>query len=252
MSPSSYNQRQGDAGAALGAALYAYHMVLGRPRMPAMGHAQWGDEQLDAEVSSFLDSNGIPYEHFEDEDKLISRVVNELETGKVVGWHHGRFEWGPRALGNRSILTDPRQADMKDIVNVKIKFREPYRPFAPSVLANRVHEFFELDNAQTSYPARFMLLVVPALDRSIQDIPAVIHVDGSSRLQAVHEESVPRYYHLIKAFESATGIPLLLNTSFNLKGEPIVSTPEDSFRTFQRSGLDTLVMENFVVSKDTA
>ena len=240
----------GDAGASLGAALYAYHMLLGNSRRLVMEHAQWGDEQLEGEVSYFLNSQGLAHEYIDDEAKLIGRVVDDLERGKVVAWHQGRFEWGPRALGNRSILADPRRADMKDIVNVKIKFREPYRPFAPSILADKAQQYFDLTSTEDNYPARFMLLVAPALEESLDRIPAVIHVDGSSRPQVVHEDTAPRYYRLIKAFEVATGFPLLLNTSFNLKGEPIVSTPDDAVRTFQRSGLDTLVMENFLVSKE--
>ena len=241
----------GDAGAALGAALYAYHMVLGRPRGLVMEHAQWGDEQTESEVSSFLNSQGMAYEYIEDEERLFDRVVSDLEQGKVIGWHQGRFEWGPRALGNRSILADPRRPEMKDIVNVKIKFREPYRPFAPSVLADRAHNYFDVGDMEDSYPARFMLQVVPALEKAHETIPAVVHVDGTSRLQAVHKDSLPRYYRLIESFEAATGCPVLLNTSFNLRGEPIVSTPEDAARTFLASGLDTLVVDNFVVSKDS-
>jgi carbamoyltransferase len=241
----------GDAGAALGAALYAYHMLFGYPRNLIMDHVQWGAEQPEAVVSSFLDAQGIHYEYVDDEERLIDRVVDDLDRGKVVGWHQGRFEWGPRALGNRSILADPRRWEMKDIVNVKIKFREPYRPFAPSVLAGRVQEYFAVQGADGSYPERFMLAVTPALDNSCDRIPAVVHVDGTSRLQVVHEQTTPRYYRLIKAFEAATGCPVVLNTSFNLKGEPIVSTAEDSLRTFHRSGLDTLVIENFLVSKES-
>lgn len=239
----------GDAGAALGAALYVYHMVLGQPRKLVMEHAQWGDEQTESEVFSFLNAQGMAYEYFEEEDKLFSRVVRDLEQGKVVGWHQGRFEWGPRALGNRSILADPRRAEMKDIVNVKIKFREPYRPFAPSILVDRAEEYFDVMGIGESYPARFMLQVVPALEKARITVPAVVHVDGSSRLQVVHQDAVPRYYRLIKAFESVTGCPVLLNTSFNLRGEPIVSTPEDAMRTFQRSGMDTLVVEKFLLGK---
>ena len=176
-------------------------------------------------------------------------MVDGLDSGQVVGWHQGRFEWGPRALGNRSIIADPRRADMKDVVNTKIKFREPYRPFAPSVLSERIPEYFDVGKQEVGYPARFMLQVVPALQRSHEQIPAVVHVDGTSRLQAVHEDATPKYYRLIKAFESATGCPVILNTSFNLRGEPIVSTPEDALRTFNRSGLDMLVIENFLVEK---
>ena len=239
----------GDGGGAIGAALYAYHMVLGKPRKFIMGHAYWGEEHNAVKIERFLKENNIRYQRLDDEEKLIERVVDRLEEGKVVGWFQGRFEWGPRALGNRSILADPRRADMKDTVNVKIKFREPFRPFAPSVLAERVEEYFMLPEATRHYPARFMLYVVDVREEKRDIIPAVTHVDGTGRLQTVQKELNPRYYKLIETFGQATGVPVLLNTSFNLKGEPIVNTPHEAFHTFSQSGMDTLVLGDYVIEK---
>ena len=180
---------------------------------------------------------------------MIEQVVDYLQDGKVVGWSQGRFEWGPRALGHRSILADPRRAEMKDLVNVKIKFREPFRPFAPSVLAERVEEYFALPNAMMHYPGRFMLYVVDVKQDKRDVIPAITHVDGTGRLQTVRKEQSPKYYRLIERFGQATGVPVVLNTSFNLKGEPIVNTPQEAFHTFTQSGMDILVLGDYVIEK---
>lgn len=239
----------GDGGGAIGAALYAYHTVLGKPRQFVMEHAYWGQSHCAGDTEFFLRKNGIPYERFEQEEKLIERVVDNLQGGKVIGWSQGKFEWGPRALGSRSILADPRRAEMKDIVNVKIKFREPFRPFAPSVLAEKAEDYFVLPDAAQHYPARFMLYVVDVKENKREAIPAITHVDGTGRLQTVRKEFNPRYYRLIETFGQATGVPLVLNTSFNLKGEPIVNTPQEAFNTFSRSGMDTLVLGNYVIEK---
>ena len=239
----------GDGGGSVGAALYGYHTVLGKPRKFVMEHAYWGEENSPYQIEGFLKESGIPYERLEDEEKLIERVVDNLQNGKVIGWSQGRFEWGPRALGNRSIIADPRRSDMKDIVNVKIKFREPFRPFAPSVLAERAQEYFELVNAAKHYPARFMLYVVDVKATKRDAIPAITHVDGTGRLQTVRKEYNPRYYRLIETFGQATGVPIVLNTSFNLKGEPIVNTPGEAFNTFSKSGMDTLVLGDYVIDK---
>lgn len=237
----------GDGGGALGAALWAYHSLLGKPRTFRMEHACWGQAYSDAEVRAFLEEAGIPYTYLEDEEALIARVVDAIVDGQVVGWFQGRFEWGPRALGNRSILADPRRADMKEIVNTKIKFREPYRPFAPSILAERAEEYFDLPGAAEVLPARFMLLVAPVREDKREVIPAVTHVDGSGRPQTVVAAQSPRYHRLISRFEEATGVPALLNTSFNLRGEPIVTTPANAYNTFAASGMDLLVMNHHLV-----
>jgi carbamoyltransferase len=197
-------------------------------------------------VRAALERRGIRYSHFDDEGKLLDATVDDIAAGRVIGWYQGRFEWGPRALGNRSILADPRRAEMKDIVNTKIKFREPYRPFAPSVLASEAERFFDLANSLRQDAARFMLLVVPVKN---DRVPAVTHVDNSARLQTVFREGNVRYYELIRRFGEATGVPVVLNTSFNLKGEPIVTTPDNALNTFFASEMDTLVLGNHIVHK---
>jgi carbamoyltransferase len=239
----------GDGGGAVGAALYAHHMVLGRPRQFVMRHAYWGQEYSPGETAAFLRSQSIRHEVLDHPDDLLARVVGHLEAGKVVGWFQGRFEWGPRALGNRSILADPRNPAMKDIVNTKIKFREPFRPFAPSVSMSRASEFFDLPEPGRHLPARFMLYVVPVARGKDAVLPAITHVDGSARLQTVDPEVSPLYHDLIEAFGTATGVPVILNTSFNLKGEPIVSSPAEAFSTFSRCGMDVLVLGNHIVEK---
>ena len=241
----------GDGGGALGAALWAYNTLLGQPRRFVLEHAFWGQSYSDSEVESFLRSEGIRYERLE-EDRLLDRTVEGLQAGEVIGWYQDRFEWGPRALGHRSILADPRREDMKDVVNTKIKFREPYRPFAPAVLSGQVHEYFDtagVRDLEGQYPGRFMLLVFDVKPSKRDVIPAVTHVDGTGRLQTVVREGNSRYHDLIARFGEATGVPVLLNTSFNLRGEPIVSTPQQAYSTFSRSGMDRLVLGNYVVTK---
>ena len=240
----------GDGGGALGAALYVYHCALGNPRKFLMRHAYWGQEFAQGEINDFARRCGMRYETHPHEDALFDAVVEELKAGHVVGWFQGRFEWGPRALGSRSIIADPRRTDMKEIVNIKIKFREPFRPFAPSVLAESAERFFDLPDAPKHYPARFMLYVVDVKEGQADVLPAITHVDGTARLQTVHRSESPLYYGLIERFGQATGVPVILNTSFNLKGEPIVTTPANAFSTFSRSGMDTLVLGNCVIRKD--
>ena len=240
----------GDGGGAIGAALYAYHTLLGQPRIFVMEHAYWGQEFTDSEVAKFVQANGLRAGEMSNEDTLCERVVDSLCQGKVVGWMQGRFEFGPRALGNRSILADPRRAEMKDIVNRKIKFREPFRPFAPSVLAEATPTFFQMPNSVEQPSTKFMLLVVPVEENQRDNIPAVTHVDGTARLHVVDEGTNPLYHKLIRTFGQATGVPVVLNTSFNLKGEPIVTTPADALNTFMRSEMDLLVIGPYVLSKD--
>jgi len=239
----------GDGGGAIGAALYGYHTVLGHPRRFVLGHSYLGEAHAPGDVATFLRQNGLRHQAFDSEDALLDRVVGGLVDGKVVGWAQGRFEWGPRALGNRSILADPRREEMKEIVNTKIKFREPFRPFAPSVLVEEAEKYFELPDAARHYPARFMLYVVNVRDDKKATIPAVTHIDGTGRIQTVFEETSPLYHGLIQRFGRATGVPVLLNTSFNLRGEPIVNTPAEAFSTFQRSEMDMLVLDRFVLEK---
>ncbi len=240
----------GDGGASTGAALYCYHGILGKPRNFVMEHAYWGQEHSPADTREFLKENNISYELIEDDQKLIERVVDSIQNGKVIGWHQGRFEWGPRALGNRSILADPRSTEMKDIVNVKIKFREPFRPFAPSILEEKAGEYFDIDEPERHYPARFMLYVTDVREDKRDILPAVTHVDGTGRLQTVRKDLNPKYHKLIETFGDATGVPVLLNTSFNLKGEPVVNTPAEAFSSFSASGMDLLVLGNYLVTKN--
>ena len=238
----------GDSGGAVGAALYVTHAVLGRPRGFVMEHAYWGDEHGDACIEAALRAEGAAFTRWDDDEALLSRVAESLAAGKVAGWYQGRFEWGPRALGNRSILADPRHAGMKDTVNLKVKFREPFRPFAPAVLAERARDYFDIADP-AEHPARFMLLVAPVRKERRAELQATTHVDGSARLQTVFPEANPRYHRLIQRFGEATGVPVLLNTSFNLKGEPIVNTPADALSSFRRSGLDLLAMGRYLVEK---
>jgi len=240
----------GDGGASTGAALYCYHGILGKPRNFVMEHAYWGQEHSPADTREFLKENNISYELIEDDQKLIERVVDSIQNGKVIGWHQGRFEWGPRALGNRSILADPRSTEMKDIVNVKIKFREPFRPFAPSILEEKAGEYFDIDEPERHYPARFMLYVTDVREDKRDILPAITHVDGTGRLQTVRKDLNPKYHKLIETFGDATGVPVLLNTSFNLKGEPVVNTPAEAFSSFSASGMDLLVLGNYLVTKN--
>ena len=239
----------GDGGGALGAALWAYNTLLGKPRNFRMEHAYWGKRYSPSEIASFLNQNNIPFQQFNNEDQLLDVVTEQLTRGKVLGWFQGRFEWGPRALGNRSILADPRNPEMKDIVNTKIKFREPYRPFAPSVLSDCAPRYFDFPDAPSHYPARFMLYVAPVKPSEQKTLPAITHVDGTGRLQTVFREQNPLYYGLIERFGQATGVPVVLNTSFNLRGEPIVTTPANAFNTFSKSEMDSLVLGNFLIEK---
>ena len=239
----------GDSGGALGAALYAYHVLLNQPRQFVLEHCYWGQGYADSAVADFLHEQDIAHTEYGDLNSMLDSLVDELVAGKVLGWFRDRFEWGPRALGNRSILADPRRADMKSIVNAKIKFREPFRPFAPVVLEECTGEYFDLANPAQQHLARFMLLVAPIHPEKQAVIPAVSHV-GTGRLQTVRRETNPAYYGLVERFGQATGVPVLLNTSYNLRGEPIVASPANALATFHNSGLDTLVLDRFVIHKE--
>ncbi len=257
----------GDAGGALGAAFSAWHQYLGQARTPspadAMRGSLLGPAFSDDEVEAYLNRIEAPYQRLSD-DELYDRVADVLASEQVVGWFQDRMEFGPRALGARSIIGDARSPKMQSVMNLKIKFRESFRPFAPSVLRERVADYFEMD---TDSP--YMLLVAPVREarRSVMteeqkqlwgiellnvprsDIPAVTHVDYSARVQTVDEEKNPRYYRLIKAFEAKTGSGVIVNTSFNVRGEPIVCTPEDAYRCFMRTEIDVLVLGNCVLEK---
>jgi carbamoyltransferase len=246
----------GDAGTALGAALWVHHAVLGAPRDGfVMEHCYWGPRYGEAEVRKALAEqlpgcegrdgtwDGIRIETIADEDRLTAETAEGIVRGDVVGWYQGRSEWGPRALGNRSILADPRRADMKHLLNLKIKRRESFRPFAPSVLEERTGDWFTID-----YPDPFMIKVFPIRPEKRPLIPAVTHVDGTGRLQTVSRRSNPLYWKLIRAFEERTGVPMLLNTSFN-ENEPIVNTPSEALDCFLRTHMDRLVLGDRVLTR---
>ena len=234
----------GDSGGALGTAFYIYNTVLKNPRTFRMDHALWGPAFSDDEIKQVLDSVGVKYERYDNEAELIEQAARMLIEGRVIGWFQGRLEFGPRALGSRSLLADARNNKMKDAINAKVKFREAFRPFAPAILKERAHEFFEMPEGMD---APYMLLVPKVREDKRKLIPAVTHEDGTGRVQTVTEEHNGRYYRLIKRFGELTGVPVLINTSFNVRGEPIVCTPQDAYNTFINTGIDALVMGNFVV-----
>ena len=229
-----------DSGAPLGSALWHYHQTLGHARRTELTHAFYGQDYSDAEIVQALDAAGLPYRRLSDPE-LVSRVARDISEGKIVGWFQGRSELGPRALGNRSILADPRNAAMKDRINRLVKHREPFRPFAPAVLEERVSEFFEIDATDP-----FMTLAPRVRPEKRNVIPAGVHLDGTSRIQTVSRAQNAKFYDLIHAFGDMTGVPVLINTSFNFQ-EPIVQRPEEAIACFLRTSLDRLVLGNFYV-----
>jgi len=257
----------GDAGGALGAALSVWHEYLEQPR-----HANGADNMrgsylgpcfTNAAIRRYLDRIKAPYEQIDDA-RLMPRLAEILAAENVIGWFQGRMEFGPRALGGRSIIGDARSRKMQSVMNLKIKYRESFRPFAPAIKIEKVSEWFEIDRASP-----YMLLVAPVtqqrrismtpeqqqlfgiekLNVPRSDVPAITHVDYSARIQTVHRETNPRFYSLLEAFESLTNCPLLVNTSFNVRGEPIVCTPEEAYRCFMRTEMDYLVLENILLAK---
>ncbi len=242
----------GDSGASLGAALNYYHGQLKRPRTGALSNPYLGAAYHDDEILAALRVHRLSrFIHCASSDLLVNETVDRLAAGKVVGWMQGRFEWGPRALGNRSILANPTLDTTKETVNVRIKFREPFRPFAPSVLMEHAHEYFDLpERIDDAAPENFMLSVTDVRPEKRHVIPAVTHVDGTARVQVVCRETNPLYYDLIEAFGRRTGVPVILNTSFNMRGEPMVDKPYDALETFSWSDMDCLVMGNYVVDKE--
>jgi len=232
-----------DAGTSIGAALYVHHHELGLPRCFQMRHVYYGPEYSDAEILLALESAGCSFHRLSGED-LIDSTVEAIADGKIVGWFQGRMEFGPRALGNRSILADPRRKDMKEILNSRIKYREPFRPFCPSILAERVGTYFETD-----YPSPFMVMAYKIRPEQRERIPAVTHGDGTGRLQTVEREVNPLYWKLIHRFEEVTGVPVLLNTSFN-ENEPIVQTPAEAIDCFLRTQMDVLSIGSFLLRKE--
>jgi len=237
----------GDAGLAVGAAFYVWNQVLGKPRNFVMNHAYWGPDFHRGEIRSALESRGLSWGEHQvaelSEAELLEHAAGIIADGKILGWFQGRSEWGPRALGNRSIVADPRRPDMKEILNRRIKHREIFRPFAPSVLADATGDWFE-----RSHPSPFMSLAYPVRPEKRELIPAPTHVDGTARLQTVTQEANPRYWGLIKAFEKQTGVPMVVNTSFN-DNEPVVNRPEEALDCFLRTEMDAVILGNFLVKK---
>ena len=258
----------GDAGGALGAALTVWHEHLGKPRTPistdSMKGSYLGPRWSDVDIKQQLDARGAVYQRLDDPD-LMASLAEALEAESVVGWFQGRMEFGPRALGGRSIIGDPRSRNMQSVMNLKIKYRESFRPFAPSVLAEHAISYFKLEHRSP-----YMLIVAPIqesrrismseeeqklfgiarLNVPRSELPAITHVDYSARVQTVHADSNPRYHALLKAFQARTGCPVLINTSFNVRGEPIVNSPDDAYRCFMRTEMDFLVVENFFMKKE--
>jgi len=240
----------GDAGLAIGSAFYFWNQILGMPRSFEMKDAYTGPEFSESEIEleikkqkGKLDSSNYTIEKIEDNDKLCYKIAEDIATGKIIGWFQGRMEWGPRALGNRSILADPRRADMKDILNKRIKHRESFRPFAPSITQEDAGEYFE-----HSHPSPFMTFTYKIKEEKKKIIPAVCHVNGTARLQTVNKESNRLYWGVINSFKKITGIPVLLNTSFN-ENEPIVSNPCDAIECFLRTRMDVLAIGPFIIRK---
>jgi carbamoyltransferase len=233
-----------DSGTAIGAALYAYNCIFKQAKRAKQSHNYWGPEFSDSQIRDTLDRHKVRYTHCPQIHKEAARLLSE---GKLVGWFQGRMEFGQRALGNRSILADPRDVRMKDLVNKAVKFRESFRPFAPSVLEGHADEYFDIPKDED---VPFMEKVYPVRPKKRKLVPAVVHVDGSGRLQIVEERVNPLFYNLIAEFKKITGIPLILNTSFNLNGEPIVCSPQDAVRTFFSCGLDYLAIGNYLLAKE--
>jgi carbamoyltransferase len=260
----------GDAGGALGVALHIWHQLLGRPRTARPGDSQRGSllgpRFAEAEIGAFLDAAGARYRRFDDDATLCDHVAELMAREKVVGWLQGRMEFGPRALGGRSILGDARSERMQSVMNLKIKFRESFRPFAPCVLREQVGQYFDMRDGEES---PYMLLVAPVarskrvdadgmaglfgleklkVKRSV--VPAITHVDFSARIQTVDAERHGRTHRLMRSFEQKTGCPVIINTSFNVRGEPIVCSPEQAYRCFMATNMDVLVLERYVLLKD--
>jgi len=248
----------GDAGGALGAAMFAHHCVLDQPRKFRMDHAYWGPSFSDDQIRAYLDARKAPYRTLS-RDEMIRETARKLdEEQAVVGWFQGRMEWGPRSLGARSIIADSRNQENWARVNLKIKFRESFRPFAPAVLREKAADWFDLDRESP-----YMLLVCQVKNLIEQEadgptgrtkrltsaLPSITHVDGSARVQTVTRDQHAEFYDLLHAFDARTGCPVLINTSFNVRGEPIVCTPEDAYLCFMRTNMDTLVLGNQILDK---
>lgn len=263
----------GDAGGALGAALFVHHQLLEKKRVPiesdSMSGSYLGPTCNNESIKNFLEESDIPYQYFEKEEDLLEKVASEISKEKIVGWFQGRMEFGPRALGNRSIIGDARSEKMQSKMNLSIKYRESFRPFAPSVLAEDAQSYFQLKEespymlvvasvkenlaCHLSEDEKSMMASDPDLLKRVNvkrsSLPAITHVDMSARVQTVSESRNKRYYRLIRKFKEVTGSGIIVNTSFNIRGEPIVCTPEDAYRCFMSTEMDILVLEDLVLYK---
>lgn len=239
----------GDSGGALGAALWVYHNVLRKKRNNPIKTSYFGYSETSDVIKKVLDQENIKYKEVKSENLLVEEIAYKISKNKVIGWVQGSSEWGPRALGNRSILASPKSIQMKETVNKKIKFREGFRPFAPSVLAEKSENYFEVGNKKDQDPFKFMLYVVPVKEKFHKNLGAITHIDGTARPQFIYKDTNPRFHSLVKQVGKNSKIPVILNTSFNLKGEPVVNNSRDALKTFYKSGLDTLILGNFKIEK---
>lgn len=234
-----------DAGTSLGAAAYAYNTIFGNKRKYVMKSAYLGPSYSSEYIKKFLDGNKIVHKRFKSEEALVKMTANLIFNNNVVGWFQGRMEWGPRALGARSILSNAANPEMKEILNLKVKHREHFRPFAPVISKEDIHDYFEIDKDEEP----FMLFVYPFKKDKMRLVPSVVHVDGTGRLQTTSRDENRLYYGVIKEFEKLSGVPILVNTSFNIRGEPIVCTPEDAYRCMMGTGIDYLIMGDFLIAR---
>lgn len=239
----------GDGGCSIGAALYIYHSVLNHQKRYSLENAYLGPEFSAQEIEDFLNKNKIKYEKFENETDVINSVAKLIYENKIIGWFQGRMEWGPRALGNRSILANPCNPEVRQLLNMKVKHREEFRPFAPAVCEDDAIKYFNCD-IPIPGPADYMLMVYPVKDEWHKIIPSVTHVDGSGRLQIIKRYQNKLYYDLIKEFGKISGVPILINTSFNIRGEPIVCAPHDAYKCMMGTEIDYLAMDNFLIKRD--
>jgi carbamoyltransferase len=242
------NPSSGDAGGAIGVAYYIYNTVFGKPRNYVLKDAFLGPSFTNAQIKTYLDKNKINYKEFKSRDDLLKTTAKLIYESNVIGWFQGKMEWGPRALGSRSILSNSTNPKMKDIINLKVKHREQFRPFAPVVCVDDALKYFDCDDPIPS-PTDYMLMVYPIFEKYHKKIPAVTHVDGSGRLQSIRREQNSLYYDLIKEFGKLSDIPILINTSFNIRGEPIVLSPHNAYMCMMGTGIDYLIVGNFIVAR---
>jgi carbamoyltransferase len=237
-----------DAGAAMGAAMYSYTNLTNKLVNKKHFHPYLGPEYKWHQIEKELNKYNLKYELVDDDQKLVEKTARLIKKEKVIGWFQGRMEWGPRALGNRSILASAATTEMRDIINAKVKKREMFRPFAPVILEEETHKYFVTDK-NISASARWMLLVYPFKEVGKKKVPAVVHVDGSGRLETLIRKDNKKYYDLVKSYKKITGVPIIINTSFNVRGEPIVCTPDDAIRCFLDTDIDYLIIDNYIVKK---